>query len=170
MKHIVTLLLLVFTLGATAQAQDAAQKTTSKQVKKQKSKKQKEEKVAVKKNEPEFVLTKVPGKKVYIFGVGYHFGDSTVYVTNIEEVDSIALQEKTKFLPYRSEFSLQLRQYLEGMLEKSHMTCCVFFSEKREKLLKTFNKAKSRYLNTPGSMLKIIGEEDFKFKHPLDVM
>lgn len=170
MKYYLALIFLLFALsGTTAQVQQDETTATAKESK-QKSKKQKKADKDTGQKEHNFVLEKTPGKKVYIFGVGYHFGDSTIYVTAIEEVDSIALQKKTKFLPYRSEFTLQFRQYLETTTNQSHMTCCVFFSDKRNTLLKRFNKVKGRYLNSPGAILEMIGDDKFKFKHPLDVM
>ena len=52
--------------------------------------------------------------KVYIFGVGSAFGDTIVHFTSIIELDNITLEKKTKFLPMRSIYSLQLKAYLEG--------------------------------------------------------
>ena len=47
--------------------------------------------------------------KVCLFGVSQQLTDSVVYLTFINEVDSYDLAKKTKFLPFRSEFSLQLK-------------------------------------------------------------
>ena len=70
--------------------------------------------------------------KVYIFGVSQELTDSVVYITFINEIDSLDLMKRTKFLPFRSEFSLQLKEYMEGTLKKSHQTTCVFYSNKRK--------------------------------------
>lgn len=103
---------------------------------------------------------------VYLFGVSQELTDSIVYITFINEVDSLDLEKRTKFLPYRSEFSLQLKEYMEGTLNKDHQTTCVFYSSNRKKLSKKYYKIKKRFLDNPYT--KIMPIDGFKFRHPLD--
>ena len=104
--------------------------------------------------------------KVYLFGVSQQLTDSVVYLTFINEVDSFDLAKKTKFLPFRSEFSLQLKEYMEGTLHKDHQTTVVFYSASLKKLSKKYYKIKKRYLDNPYT--KIVPIDGFKFRHPLD--
>ena len=104
--------------------------------------------------------------KVYLFGVSQQLTDSVVYITFINEVDSLDLMKKTKFLPFRSEFSLQLKEHMEGTLKKDHQTTCVYFSTSRRKLSKKYYKIKKRFLDNPYT--KVMPLEGFQFKHPLD--
>ena len=108
--------------------------------------------------------------KVYLFGVSQMLNDSVIYLTNIHEVDSIALEKKTHFLPYRSEFSLQLKEYTEGRLHLKHQTSCVFFSNKRKKISKKFYKIKKRYLDNKNTKIVMLDESKFAFRHPLDAI
>lgn len=101
--------------------------------------------------------------KVYLFGVGSAFGDTIVHFTSIIELDNVALEKKTKFLPMRSVYSLQLKAYLEGTLGLNQQTCCVIFSKSKKKISKKYYKLKKAYLEDSGSVLKIIGEDDFRF-------
>jgi hypothetical protein len=94
--------------------------------------------------------------------------DSMVYITSIQEVDSVDLEKKTKFLPFRSEFSIQLKEYMEGSLQRRYQTACVFYSAKRKKISKKFYKIKKRYLDNPYTRVMILDEASFRFKHPLD--
>ena len=103
---------------------------------------------------------------VYLFGVSQQLTDSVVYITFINEIDSLDLQKRTKFLPYRSEFSLQLKEYMEGTLKKDHQTTCVFYSPNRKKLSKKYYKIKKRFLDNPYT--KIMPLDGFTFRHPLD--
>ena len=103
---------------------------------------------------------------VYLFGVSQELTDSVVYITFINGVDSLDLERHTKFLPYRSEFSLQLKEYMEGTLNKDHQTTCVFYSPNRKKLSKKYYKIKKRFLDNPYT--KIMPIDGFKFRHPLD--
>lgn len=104
--------------------------------------------------------------KVYLFGVSQQLTDSVVYLTFINEVDSFDLAKKTKFLPFRSEFSLQLKEYMEGTLHKDHQTTVVFYSASRKKLSKKYYKIKKRYLDNPYT--KIVPIDGFRFRHPLE--
>lgn len=114
-----------------------------------------------------FELVKTEGK-TYVFGFAHTLGDSTAYITNINEIDSMRVQKNTKFLPFRSDFSLQMKIYLEEKCGLSHQTATMFFSKNRSTLVKKFNKIKKRYLDSKSFMLKQISDEDFRFVHPLD--
>lgn len=114
-----------------------------------------------------FVLEKTSGK-TYVFGFSQVLGDSVTYITFINEVDSIDVQKRTKFLPFRSDFSMQLKVYLEAKCGLSRQTCCVFYSSDRNKLLKKYNKIKKKYLDNKNYVLKMISDSDFHFIHPLD--
>lgn len=104
--------------------------------------------------------------KVYLFGVSQQLTDSVVYITFINEVDSLDLMKKTKFLPFRSEFSLQLKEYLEGTLKEDHQTACVYFATSRKKLSKKYYKIKKRYLDNSYTRIRTL--EGFQFRYPLD--
>lgn len=106
--------------------------------------------------------------KVYVFGVSQALTDTVVFITTINRVDSLDLERKTKFLPFRSELSLQLKQYMEGQMGLRHQTTCVFYSASRKKLAKKFYKIKKRYLDDKNKRLVMLDDQRFVFKHPLD--
>ena len=103
---------------------------------------------------------------VYIFGVGTNFNDSTVYLTRIAQLDSIRIDKKTGFLPNRVEFSIQLKQYLEGTLGLINETTCIFFSDERKKIAKYFYKLKKRYLDEGYRNMIVVDPTDFSFVIP----
>ncbi len=105
-------------------------------------------------------------EKVYLFGIGSAFGDSIVHFTSIIELDGLALEKKTKFLPYRSVFSMQMKAYLEGQLGYMQQTCSIFFSDSKKKISKKYYKLKKVYLDESGSSLNIIGADQFTFTVP----
>lgn len=105
---------------------------------------------------------------VYMFGVSQLLTDSVVYITSINQIDSIDLDKKTHILPNRSEFSLQLKEYLEGQVGLHKQTACVFYDVRRKKLNKQYYKIKKRYLDDKGKKIIIVDERYFKFRHPLD--
>ena len=103
---------------------------------------------------------------VYIFGVGMNFNDSTIYLTEITPIKGLRLDPKTKFLPGRSDFSLQFREYLEGQLGLVYETTSIFFSEKRNKAQKYAYKLRKRYLDLGYKDLIVVDPQKFAFKLP----
>lgn len=83
-------------------------------------------------------------KKAYLFGFASSFSDSTVYITDIQEVDSAWFTSKNKFLISRENYSSQLRDYLSAQGEE-HRTCIVEYAFNAKKAEKAWNKLYSRY-------------------------
>lgn len=103
-------------------------------------------------------------KPVYAFGVAASFNDSVVYYTEIQVLDSVAL-DKNGFLPKRDLYSYQLKNHLEYDLKKSDYTCMVYFSENKKKLEKEAAKVKGKYQK--GTMtLRAVEPGKFSFKKP----
>ena len=48
-------------------------------------------------------------RKAYVFGFASSFNDSTVYITDIQELDSVWFTSKHHFLVSRENYSYQLR-------------------------------------------------------------
>jgi len=111
---------------------------------------------------------KQPVPKIYMFGVAAAFTDTIVHFTDIQEVDSAWINTKNKFLLERQAYSYQLRDYLDQVLQMPHRTCIVFYSLKKEKLEKKYQKMKTLYTKSKdGKMhfdLRQLGQEQFRFK------
>ena len=54
-----------------------------------------------------------------MFGVATSFNDSTLYITEIQEISGAYIDSKTKFLVERDNYSYQLRDYLKGIGEQT---------------------------------------------------
>lgn len=102
--------------------------------------------------------------KVYLFGVGLNFNDSSLYITEVNELSFVRLDKKTRFLPSRIDYSLQFKEYLEGQLGLKDETVSIFFSEKKKKASKWFYKMKKRYLDMGTTDMHIVDVERFQFK------
>lgn len=101
--------------------------------------------------------------KVYIFGVGAAFGDSIVYFTDVQTLEGTNLLEKG-FLVGRNIYSYQLKGYLENNLRLPNRTCAIYFSEKKNKIEKTYAKLKAMYENDESVKLYFTGYGAFKFE------
>lgn len=102
-------------------------------------------------------------KTVYAFGVAASFNDSSVYFTDIQPLDSVALEKKTGFLPHRALYAYQLKNYLEYNLQKKDYTPMIYFGRNKAKLQKEATKVKGKY---KAAEVKQLTVDDFKFEKP----
>ena len=104
--------------------------------------------------------------KAYMFGFAASFNDSTVYFTDIQEVDSVWFMQKRKILAGRANYSNQLRNYCAEKLNQPKRTCIVISSAKRKKVEKKFEKMKRQYTQSKKGTVydvRYISSSDFKF-------
>lgn len=102
---------------------------------------------------------------VYIVGVSASFTDSLIYFTDIQLVDSVHL-DKNKMLPERSQYSYQLKNYLENEEGLTNRTCFVYFSNSKKKLQKTISKMKTKYQKGKTLLIRQVNPNAFQFKKP----
>lgn len=100
-------------------------------------------------------------KRVYVYGMAISFNDSTVYMTDIQTLDSAAVKSKTGFLYGRDNYSYQLRDYLKSKGFQTP-TCETTFSVKKKDIEKKFIAAKKRYGNGKYT-LKHITPNEFQY-------
>lgn len=113
-----------------------------------------------------FTAPKDKIRPVYVMGVSLCFGDSIVYFTDIQQIDSVRLT-KEGFLPSREGYSDQLKSYLEAKDGNVNHTCITYFAEKKVALQKTVGKLLKRYQNGK-TLINHIPPADFKFVRPTD--
>lgn len=99
---------------------------------------------------------------VYMAGVSASFTDSLVYFTDIQFLDSAQVDGKG-FLVGRSQYSVQLKDYLEMKEGGKNRTCFMFFNLKKNKLQKELQKLKEKYNKGKNMVLKDVNPE-FKFE------
>ena len=103
--------------------------------------------------------------QVYMFGFGASFLDSVAFVTDIQLVDSVTIDDQTKFLQGRALYAIQLQTYFKDSMHKENMTCVVFFNEKKKKVEKHYSKICKKYRANPSLQFSILNSDAFKF-HP----
>lgn len=101
-------------------------------------------------------------QSVYIYGFASSFNDSTVYFTEVQQVDSAELEHKTKFLYNRSGYSNQLESYLESV-GVPHTTCVTFFGTNRKAVETKYLKLRQRYLKNNRFNIKYIEKSQFAY-------
>lgn len=102
-------------------------------------------------------------KRVYMFGVAENFNDSTIYLTDVQHLDSLVIASDGSLLNHAG-YSLQLKVYLEGTLNEINQTCAVIYSDKKKKLDKRFTKTRKKYEADKNKTLKRIGTDVFTFQ------
>ncbi|KAA6323700.1 hypothetical protein EZS27_026891 [termite gut metagenome] len=104
-------------------------------------------------------------KQVYAFGVSVSFMDTIIYYTDIQLLDSIAL-DKQGFLPHRELYSYQLKNYLENQKNAFNRTCMIYFSTDKIKLNKEAIKLLNGYKKNKDITAERIEVSRFQFKKP----
>ncbi len=102
---------------------------------------------------------------VYLFGVSYSYSDSVAYFTEVQPLEGIKLQKRSKVLPDRQHYAYELKDYMnfkEGMPGRISM---IYFSKKRSKLEKVEAKVKRRLLHKENKTVLYLGDK-FKFTRP----
>lgn len=99
---------------------------------------------------------------VYMAGVSASFTDSLIYFTDIQYLDS-AMVDSKGFLVGRSQYSVQLKDYLETKEGGKNRTCFMFFNVKKNKLEKEISKLREKYKKGNNMVIKSVNPE-FKFE------
>ncbi len=107
--------------------------------------------------------SKVKAATASLFGYAMSLSDSTVYLTDIQRLDSVYLDKKSGFLMDRQLYSMQLQAYLEDSLHLENMTTAVFFHKKPKKAEKKHAKVEKHNRQDGTLKFKRISADDFHF-------
>lgn len=106
--------------------------------------------------------------RMYMFGMAAAFTDTIVHFTNIQTVDSVWIESKNNFLQDRDLYSSQLRNHLRDKQQAPNRTCIVFYSTKRDKLEKKYQKMMRLYGKDKHGIehfdIRYVTDEEFKFQ------
>lgn len=102
-------------------------------------------------------------KRVYMYGVATNFNDSTIYMTDVQHLDSMIINKDGSLQNYVG-YSLQMKIYLEGTLGETDQTCAIIYSDKKKKLEKRFLKMRKKFAAERGQKFKQVGTDSFKFQ------
>lgn len=102
--------------------------------------------------------------KIYMFGFAASFNDSTVYLTDIQTVNAYLVNNRTKFLANREDYSYQLRNYLQSNGLEAFPTCITMFAENEKDATKKYLKLKERYEKSKKRYsIKSLKDSQFKY-------
>ena len=100
---------------------------------------------------------------LYAYGFSASFNDSTVYFTEIQEIDSAWVNKRNGFLYSRENYSYQLKNYLQ---EKGveNPTCIISFAATRKEAEKKYVALRKKYTKEAGAFtVKYLSIQEFKF-------
>ena len=102
--------------------------------------------------------------KIYMFGFAASFNDSTVYLTDIQTVNAYLVNNRTKFLANREDYSYQLRNYLQSNGLEAYPTCITIFAENEKDATRKYLKLKERYEKSKKKYsIKSLKDSQFKY-------
>lgn len=104
--------------------------------------------------------------KAYMFGFIASFNDSTVFFTDIQEVDSVWLQSKKQMLAGRANYAAQLREFFTNGFNLNNRTCVVIYSLKRKDVEKKYQKMIKQYTEKGAGKYDVhyVNASEFKFQ------
>ncbi len=103
-----------------------------------------------------------PEKTIYAFGFSTSLTDSTIYLTPISTLPGASIDKKTHFLNDRTEYTHQLKTFLESKYP-GHQTSVIFFNTSRKKLENQYVKVRrSAKKNAANKVVELEGNT-FKF-------
>lgn len=102
---------------------------------------------------------------VYMFGFAASFTDSTLYLTDIQDVENVWYDTKEDALMARDNYSSQLKQYMTDSLGQPNRVCLVIFATTKKKAEKKYQILKKKYMSRDGIIhgMKYLTSSDFKF-------
>lgn len=101
-------------------------------------------------------------ERLYVYGVATSFNDSTVYITEIQQLDSAWVDTKTGFLYSRNNYSFQLRDHLKAN-GFATPTCVTYFAKTRKEIEKKYVAIKKRYATRGHYYVKYVTKHDFTY-------
>lgn len=101
-------------------------------------------------------------ERLYVYGVATSFNDSTVYITEIQQLDSAWVDTKTGFLYSRNNYSFQLRDHLKAN-GFATPTCVTYFAKTRKEIEKKYVAIKKRYTTRGHYNVKYVTKNDFTY-------
>lgn len=101
-------------------------------------------------------------ERLYVYGVATSFNDSTVYITEIQQLDSAWVDTKTGFLYSRNNYSFQLRDHLKAN-GFATPTCVTYFAKTRKEIEKKYVAIKKRYATRGYYNVKYVTKHDFTY-------
>lgn len=102
---------------------------------------------------------------VYLFGVSFNNNDSIVYFTEIQPVEGIKLQSRSRILPDRQHYAYELKDYMNFTEGKPGRTSVIYFAKTRKKLEKVEAKVKKKILHKDNRTVRYLGDK-FRFTLP----
>lgn len=103
---------------------------------------------------------------MYIFGLAASFTDSTLYLTDIQDVEGAWYDTKDDALMGRDSYSSQLKEYLSDKMGQPNRVCLVIFATTLKKAEKKYLKLKKKYMLKDGTLpgMRYLTAADFKFQ------
>ncbi len=104
--------------------------------------------------------------EVFMFGFSASFKDSTVYLTDIQKLDSVWIESKGNYVLFRDEYSRQIKNYLATNHSAPNRTCVVFYAFDRKKAEKQYLKMRNTYTSKSHQQydIRYLTSADFLFK------
>ncbi len=103
---------------------------------------------------------------MYMFGFSASFQDSTIYITDIQDVEGAWIDSKHGFLLGREHYSTQLQEHLANNMQRPNRVCITFFAKDRKKAERKMAKLKKKYIEKGRGLYDVqyLSAADFSYQ------
>ena len=81
---------------------------------------------------------------MYMFGFSASFVDSTLYLTDIQDVEGVWYDTKAKAMLGRDSYSDQLKEYMKDKMGQPNRVCLVLYATTKKQAEKKYQKLKKK--------------------------
>lgn len=103
-------------------------------------------------------------RKIYFVGMARNFQDSITYITDINAVDMVAIDDRTASVANLEIYTQQLNLYLLRLGHQGYV-CTTFFAKDTKTIEKLYIKLKRRVVKDRSTRLQPIPANEFSFKY-----
>ena len=103
------------------------------------------------------------GDVLHVFGVATCLGDSSVYVSSLQELPGVFLDAKSDFLDNCHDYARQMETYLQAR-EGKHFTCAFFFATSSKKIVKKYAAVYKRLSKDTALRAAVLSDDEFRFR------
>ena len=100
--------------------------------------------------------------KLYVFGVATSLGDTTVYLSSIQDIEGV-INSKSAFFDNCQTYVRQMETYLQEQTGQ-YFTCAFFFSPKKKKADKKWAAVRKNLNKEQRNNILLIPDKDFRFR------
>lgn len=106
---------------------------------------------------------RIKQQSTYMAGIAISFTDSMVFITDLQRIDSVTIEQKRYFLMDRQLYGMQLQNYLQTKHGGEHYVTAICFGKKKKKMERRYLALCKQYTKRADFRVTLIDQSQFRF-------